>query len=85
MGTLGKNKEFQLSCKTKMIFTYKELSSQTSGNKTLAVFGNEIYLGILVNENHQLYVLRENSIRFEPETFLDQDEAAKHLANLKIS
>lgn len=68
-----------------MIFTYNKLSSQTSGNNTLVVFGNEIYLGILVNENHQWHVLRANSIRFEPETFSDQDEAAKHLANLKIS
>jgi hypothetical protein len=64
-----------------MLFTYNEISSQSSGNKTLIVLSNEIPRGFMVKENNQWFVLRPGKTKFEPETFSDQNEAAKHLVS----
>jgi hypothetical protein len=66
-----------------MSFIYREISSQTSGNETLIVYNNEAPLGFMVEDNKKWSVLLPGKNLFEPETFSDKNDAAKHLNSLR--
>lgn len=65
-----------------MGFLYRDITNTGTGSNQYEVLIKGIPLGILIKQGNTWFVMRDGSNEYETKTFLNQQDASKHLAEL---
>lgn len=65
-----------------MGFLYRDITNTGTGSNQYEVSIKGIPLGILIKQGNTWFVMRDGSNKYEIRTFLNQQDASKHLAEL---